>query len=222
MAVNEFASPADDSVPLHPDDTRSAALVVALGEARERGDQQAAAAAWRAIADAELERVRGLVGGFRDPRLPGGRFEAAQIDGVVLESFARVHARIGRLRGHGVGELRALVRTATAHVCLERAQRAAGDDPDPDASAAILDALAARYATPELAEFAGAMVHPALAEVDDDVRAVLVMTQAGYARAVIAERLGLDPGDVDAQRRRGLLQLHEAAREMAEEELLEW
>ncbi len=87
------------------------------------------------------------------------------------------------------------------------------------APAQVLDELAARAAAAdEEAVEAQAMVHAALVEVDPDKRAVLVMDQAGYSNAEIEEQLGLSRDAVYQRRRRGLLQLRDAIRELAEED----
>lgn len=214
-------APQPSGIPLHQDDTQAVPVLVALQAARAEGDEATVAAAWATIASAEIERIRGLVAGFRDGRLPGGRFAADDdVEQVVEDALARTRARIEQLHGYGVGEVRALVRAATAHACIQRAAGVA--PPGSEVSASSLDAIVAPYASAEFAEFAGAMVHPALAEVDDDTRAVLVMIQAGSSVAQMAERLGITPDDVYARRRRGLRQLHEAARELSDEQLEDW
>jgi RNA polymerase sigma factor (sigma-70 family) len=229
--VNEPSAQPASEPPLHPDDTRARVLLHLLHEARRRGDRGVAEQAWQQIVLAEIERVRGLVVTFRYDELPGGRIADADADEVVHEVFLQLHRRIELLRGHGVGELRSVLRTATTYACLEHVDRTvqgeqrgagsldAGADDHGAIARGLLDRLAAEYADEDSAELAGAMIHPALAEVDDDTRAVLVMTEAGFAPAEIGERLGLSRDAVDQRRARGFAQLREAIREQAEEDL---
>lgn len=227
----EHSSPEATSGPTHPDDTRARVLLRMLHNARSRGDGDAAAHAWRQIVLAEIERVRGLVGQYRHDALPNGRIAEAEIDGVVTDVFIRLHQRVEAFKGGSVGELRNFMRTAADFACRDYVRRTVTDerrqagsfDADREGlgalSAQVLDELATRAAAAdEEADEAQAMVHAALVEVDPDKRAVLVMDQAGYTVAEIQERLGLTRDAVYQRRRRGLLQLRDAIRELAEED----
>lgn len=227
----EHSSTAPASGSTHPDDTRARVLLGMLRDARSRGDGDAAAHAWRQIVLAEIERVRGLVGQYRHEALPGDRIAGADTDAVVTDVFLRLHQRIDAFKGGSVGELRNFMRTATDFACRDYVRRMVTDerrqagsfDADRDGpgaiSAQVLDELAARAAgADEEAGEAQAMVHAALGQVDPDKRAVLVMDQAGYSVAEIQEQLGLTRDAVYQRRRRGLLQLRDAIRELAKED----
>jgi RNA polymerase sigma factor (sigma-70 family) len=219
------------SVDQHANDTRARVLLRMLHDARRRGDREAAERAWQQIVLAELERVRGIVRCFRDPSLPDGRIAESDIDDVVQHVFLRLHERVDGLRGESVGELRSFMRTAANYACLDHLRRVITDDQrragsldaaaqEPSAvSRAALDRVVAELAVDnEETEAARAMVHRALAEVDFDKRAVLVMDQAGYPIEEIQERLELSRDAVYQRRRRGLKQLREAILEMVQED----
>lgn len=228
----EIPPQAESPLPSHPDDTRARVLLRMLHGARDRDDRAEAKRAWEQIVLAELERVRGIVVLYRHDSLPGGRIPAADVDDVVQRVFLRLHERVDAFRGRSVGELRNFMRTAANYACLDHVgmvvrdeQRRAGsldagaDDPQA-VSRELLDRLAASYAAAdESAELAAAVIHPALAEVDDDKRSVLVMTEAGFTVAEIQERLGISRDAVYQRRRRGLQQLRAAIREQTEDDL---
>lgn len=216
----------------HRADTGAALLLGRLHRARARGDADAARRAWHELVAAELPRVRGIARGFRHHALPGGRIPAADIDDLASDVFLRLHRHVGALRGETTGELRAFLRRATTFVCQDHVarhvrddrRRAASLDDDAPATAAARDLALARLAE----QFAGAreeqrddraLVHAALSEVDPEKRAVLVMDQAGLPIDEIMQRLGIGRDAVYQRRRRGLLQLGRAARELLDEEV---
>jgi RNA polymerase sigma factor (sigma-70 family) len=227
----------DGSVQTHPDDTRARVLLSMLHGARRRGDRDEALRAWRRIVEAELERVRGIVRGFGHDVLRGNRIPAADVDDVTADVFGRLHDRSDALQGRSVGELRVFMRTAAKYACLDDVRAHVTDDQrrggslDADAEAEAeagaraggrdatdraLTQLAEQLASDdEDAEIARAIIHPALALVDDDKRGVLVMTESGYSVEEMMERFGISRDNVYQRRRRGLQQLRAAIRELA-------
>lgn len=208
-----------------------------LHRARERGDRPEAERAWRLIVEAELERVRGLVLGYRNSVLPGGRIPAADVDDVAANVFIRLHDKSGALKGHAAGQLRAFMRTATDFTCRDYVRVFVADDKhrggslDAEAGAGVGNRAASDRALARLAEhlaadddeaeIARAIIHPALALVDEDKRAVLVMSEAGYTVKEMMERFGISQANVHQRRRRGLTQLRDAISELAGEDVNE-
>ncbi|MDO9355038.1 MAG: sigma-70 family RNA polymerase sigma factor [Solirubrobacteraceae bacterium] len=230
--TDRLPSASGDTVPAHPDDTRARVLLAMLHGARDRGDRGEALRAWRLIVEAELERVRGIVRGFRSSALPGGRVPAADVDDVAADVFMRLHDKSHKLGGRSVGELRAFMRTATQYTCrdyvrayvTEHQRRGGSFDAEPGSSARAASELALTRLTEQLAsddddaEIARAIIHPALALVDDDKRGVLVMTESGYTVEEMMERFGISRDNVYQRRRRGLNQLRDAIRELSGED----
>lgn len=219
------------AAPTHPDDTRAQVLLRMLHSARDRGDRDAAVKAWEQIVLAEIERVRGIVGAYRHDALPSHRVAPSDVDDVVHEVFLRLHQRVDAFKGGSVGELRNFMRTAANFACQDYVRRIVADDrrragsldaahdEAQSVSRRVLDELAARAAAHDDAAGEGeALVHAALAEVDDDKRAVLVMIGAGFTVPEIQERLGLSAAAIYQRRSRGLRQLREAIRELSEDD----
>lgn len=197
-----------------------------LHDARDRGDAAGALRAWRMLLTAEYSRVQALVRGFRHPSLPGQRIPSADCDDVAQNVFIRLNGKAGTLQGRSVGELRKFMSKATSYACLDYVdhhvrddrRRGAAIDAEGDAGTRGVETAMRRLADQLAADAdtsleARAEVHEALAEVDDNKRAIIVLDLQGIETPEIAERLGLTAANVYQRRRRGLKQLKEALRE---------
>ena len=204
-----------------------------LHGARDRGDREQARELWLRIVVAELERVRGIVRAYEHHALPGGRVPRDEVDDVAQDVFLRLHDRVDSLKGRSIGELRKFMSTATKYACLDyvdahiRADKHRGGSLDAGADGvhggrasdrALAELAAQLAADDDAAQIARAVVHPTLALVDDNKRAVLILTLDGCDVPEIQERLGLSRDNVYQLRKRGLKQLGEAIRELAEED----
>lgn len=229
--LSSSSAPASGGAADSAADTKTRVLLAMLHRARNNGDRDEARRLWLLIVVAELERVRGLVRAYRHDALPGGRIPAADVDDVAHNVFVRLHNKIDTLKGRSIGELRKFMSAATEFTCLDyvrvhvREDRRRGeslnDDQQPAASRAsdrALGLLAERLAADdEEAMIAREVIHPALALVDPNKRSVLVLDQEGFTVEEIMERLGISRDNVYQLRRRGLKQLSNAIRELAEE-----
>lgn len=233
LSISGGSGPSPDRpVATHPADVPARVLLAMLHGARDRGDRAEAERAWKLIVTAELERVRGIASAFRHQALPGGWIPQADVDDVTHDVFLRLHDKVDSLQGRSVGELRAFMRKATEYTCRDYVARHVKGDQrragSLDAGATDLGRAATDHALGQLAEqlarddeeaqFARAVVHPALALVDPDKRSVLIMVEAGFETEEIVERLGISRDTVYQRKRRGLLQLADAIRELAGED----
>lgn len=188
-------------------------------EARDRGDDEAAAGHWDELIVMNYDRMRNKIAGL------AGRGKAdwlgEEIDDIAQEAFPRAQGMALTFRGRSLGQARAALVKTARHAALDAGRRRTRRQKDVAGSldeqhthedgstserweglAADSEDWTERIAlgSLELEE-----IGEALGEIpSEDQRTVLLMTWDGFESAEIAEAIGKSVNNVDQLRRRGL------------------
>lgn len=199
-------------------------LVAAARESEDPVVKETARLAWNELVERDVDRVRGLV---RTWSLPGKgvRVDAQDRDDAAQHAFYRLLKMLSNFRGDVIPQYRAAMTTCVDWACREFCRREMrhemGIGGSLDERLVGEDGEGAGRFDPVVADLSeniegerqnGRATMDALARAIDqlpneNMKAVLRLTMEGYQSREIAERLDLQPANVDQLRSRALRRL---------------